>query len=259
LSIAIQLDQNVVLVTGALGSIASATVARMIEAGAYLILTDIKTPEQATEELGALSSVRESWEYWKMDVMNEAEVSSVVRSIFARNPRIDTCIGLAGGCGMHPFATTGGEEFTRIVTFNFLAQTYFTRAVLAEWVDRGIAGHLIYASSWVATNPWPDLSAYVSAKAALDAFAKCIALEYARYGIRVNSIAPGHVAGGSSLEVYNTDRHYREAVDRVIPLGRMVRLEAVADAFAWLASGLAADINGQVIRIDLGASIPKLC
>jgi NAD(P)-dependent dehydrogenase (short-subunit alcohol dehydrogenase family) len=257
-SIAVELNEKVVLVTGALGSIASKTVARMIEAGAYLILTDIKTPEQASDDLNVLDSVRGSWEYRKMDVVNEVEVSSVVRSIFAKHPRIDTCIGLAGGCGMHPFASTSSEEFMQIFAFNFLGQTYFTRAVLVEWVERGTAGHLIYASSWVATNPWPDLSAYVSAKAALDAFAKCIALEYARYGIRVNSIAPGHVAGGSSLEVYNTDKQYREAVDRVIPLGRMVRVEAVADAFAWLASGLAGDINGQVIRIDLGASIPKL-
>jgi NAD(P)-dependent dehydrogenase (short-subunit alcohol dehydrogenase family) len=257
-SIAIELDQKVVLVTGALGSIASMTVARMIEAGAYLILTDIKTPEQASVELGALDYVRQSWEYWKMDVVNEVEVSSVVRSIFGKNPRVDTCIGLAGGCGMHPFASTSKDDFMEIFTFNFLGQTYFTRAVLGEWVERGIAGHLIYASSWVATNPWPELSAYVSAKAALDAFAKCIALEYARYGIRVNSIAPGHVAAGSSLEVYKRDQQYREAVDRVIPLGRMVRVEAVADAFTWLTSSLASDINGQVIRIDLGASIPKL-
>jgi NAD(P)-dependent dehydrogenase (short-subunit alcohol dehydrogenase family) len=160
---------------------------------------------------------------------------------------------------MHPFATTSSEDFSQIFNFNFLGQVYFTRAVLREWVDRKIKGHMVYASSWVATNPWPDLSAYVSAKAALDAFSKCMALEYASFGIRLNSIAPGHVAAGSSLKVYETDKQYREAVDRVIPLGRMVRVEAVADAFLWLASNMADDINGQVIRIDLGASIPKLC
>jgi NAD(P)-dependent dehydrogenase (short-subunit alcohol dehydrogenase family) len=257
--IAIDLNKRAVLVTGALGSIALVTIARLVEAGAHLVLTDIKSPEEAASLLGTLGLPQDSCEYWKMDVTEEKEVSSVVSSIFKKNPHIDICLGLAGGCGMHPFATTSSEEFSQIFNFNFLGQVYFTRAVLREWVDRKIKGHMVYASSWVATNPWPDLSAYVSAKAALDAFSKCMALEYASFGIRLNSIAPGHVAAGSSLKVYETDKQYREAVDRVIPLGRMVRVEAVADAFLWLASNMADDINGQVIRIDLGASIPKLC
>ena len=257
--IAIDLSNRVVLVTGALGSIALVTIARMAEAGARLVLTDVKSPEEAACLLQGLSLPHDSYTYWKMDVTDESEVSSVVSSVFQKNTPIDTCLGLAGGCGKHPFGETDSKKFLDIFQLNFLGQVSFTRAVFREWTKRKIKGHLIYASSWVATNPWPDLSSYVSAKAALDAFAKCMALEYATYGIRLNSISPGHVAAGSSLKVYETDREYRDAVDRVIPLGRMVRVEAVADAFTWLASSMASDINGQVIRVDLGASIPKLC
>ncbi|HEX4022131.1 MAG TPA: SDR family oxidoreductase [Acidobacteriaceae bacterium] len=256
--IAIDLSKRVVLITGALGSIALVTIARMAEAGAHLLLTDIISSDKAAEILRTLNLPEGSYAYWKMDVTDEKEVCSVVSSIFQQNPHIDICLGLAGGCGMHPFARTSSDEFLQIFNLNYLSQVNVTRAVLQEWVDRKIKGHMIYASSWVATNPWPDLSSYVSAKAALDAFAKCMALEYATYDIRFNSISPGHVAAGSSLRVYETDQQYRDAVDRVIPLGRLVRVEAVADAFAWLASPMASDVNGQVIRIDLGASIPKL-
>lgn len=243
--------------TGALGSIALVTCARMAEAGARLFLTDIKSPEEAQEILRSVDRLK-SFPYRKMDVTRESEVRSAVAAAFAEYPWIDCCLGLAGGCGMHPFASTSSDEFFDIFQFNYLGQVHVTRAVLEAWVKAGTKGHMIYASSWVATNPWPDLSAYVSAKAALDAFAKCMALEYAHYDIRFNSVSPGHVAAGSSLKVYETDKQYRDAVDRVIPLGRLVKVEAVADAFTWLASPLASDINGQVIRIDLGASIPKL-
>jgi NAD(P)-dependent dehydrogenase (short-subunit alcohol dehydrogenase family) len=256
--ITIDLKERTVLVTGALGAIGLAVSARLAEGGATLVLTDIKSPETAAEALAPLHLMPGSYSYRTMDVTNEQEVQSVVSSVFEAQPNIDVCLGLAGGCGMHPFAKTCSSEFMQIFNFNYVGQVNVTRAVLRQWVNRRMKGHMIYASSWVATNPWPDLSSYVSAKAALDVFGKCMALEYASYGIRFNSISPGHVAAGSSLKVYEADKQYRDAVDRVIPLGRMVRVEAVADAFAWLASPMGSDVNGQVIRIDLGASIPKL-
>lgn len=256
--IAIDLKDKSILVTGGLGAIARVTVARLIEAGAFVFVTDILGEAEGQQALEREKLNPGRCEYRTMDVTSSKDVTGIVRSIFEKHPKIDVAIGLAGGCGLHPFATSSEETFAEILRVNFMGQTYFTRAVLQEWTQRGRPAHMIYASSWVGSNPWPDISAYVSAKAALDAFAKCMALEYAKYGIRFNAIAPGHVAAGSSLKVYQTNQQYREQVDRVIPLKRLVGVGAVADAFVWLASDLASDINGQIIRVDLGASIPKL-
>ena len=89
-------------------------------------------------------------------------------------------------------------------------------------------------------------------------FAKTLALENAERGIRFNLIAPGHVAAGSCLKVYETDEAYRKMANSVIPLKRLVRPEALADTYVWLCSSMASEINGQVIKVDLGASIPKV-
>lgn len=256
--IEINLEGKVILITGALGAIAEAVARRLSEAGAFLVLTDVLPEEAARERVRNWNLFTDSWDYSLMDVTEPEKVSAAIQAIFQKFPQTEAAIGLAGGCPMHPFSSTSIEEFERIFRYNFLGQTYFTRAVLSEWVKRNTAGQFIYTSSLVGSLPWPNLSSYTSAKAAVEMFAKCLALEYAEHHIRFNVVAPGHVATGSQLKIYHQDEPYRAMVHRVIPLQRMVRPEAIADAFLWLCSPLAEDVNGQVIKVDLGASIPKV-
>jgi NAD(P)-dependent dehydrogenase (short-subunit alcohol dehydrogenase family) len=256
--IEINLKGRAILITGALGAIAEAVGERLSEAGAFLVLTDVLAEDVARERVNGWKLAAGSWHYSLMDVTDPQKVSAAIKDIFGKFPHTDAAIGLAGGCPMHPFASTSLEEFERIFRYNFMGQTYFTRSVLSEWEKRNTAGQIVYTSSLVGSLPWPDLSAYTSAKAAVEMFAKCLALEYSERHIRFNVVAPGHVATGSQLKIYNEDEPYRAMVNRVIPLKRMVRPEAIADAFLWLCSALADDVNGQVIKVDLGASIPKV-
>jgi NAD(P)-dependent dehydrogenase (short-subunit alcohol dehydrogenase family) len=167
---------------------------------------------------------------------------------------MDTVLGHAGGCGLHPFAATSESDFERIFRFNFLAQVSLTRAVFAQWMKRKTWGHLIFTSSYVARVPHTKIPAYASAKAALENFARCMALEYASSGIRVNVISPGNVAAGSSLKVFEEDAAYREFVLRV-SLGQRNSPESIADAFVFLCSPLGAEINGQILSADYGGGI----
>ncbi len=236
----IDLSSRTILMTGARGAIAGFVVRRLKQAGATVIGTDIAKSD------------------YRMDVTKPDEVARVVRKIFAKYPGLDIALGHAGGCGLHPFATTSAREFDRIFGFNFHGQVYFARAVLAEWVKRKTKGHLIFTSSYVARVPHTRIPAYASAKAALENFMKCLALEYAGDGIRVNCISPGNVAAGSSLKVFEQDREYRDFVLRVSPLGRRNSPEAIANAFLYLCSSLGDELNGHVLRVDLGVSIPKI-
>jgi NAD(P)-dependent dehydrogenase (short-subunit alcohol dehydrogenase family) len=145
-------------------------------------------------------------------------------------------------------------EFERIFRFNFLAQVVLTRAVFAQWTRREIPGHIIFTSSYVARVPHTKIPAYASAKAALENFARCMALEYASSGIRVNVISPGNVAAGSSLKVFEEDASYREFVLRV-SLGQRNSPESIADAFLFLCSPLGTEINGQILNADYGSGI----
>jgi len=256
--ITIDLSQNTVLITGAMGAIAEHVIRRLGEAGAALVLTDVLDIASARQRLEEWKIPSPAWHYERMDVTKPNEVEFVVTSLIDRFPKIDICLGHAGGCALHPFATTSREDYNRILEFNFLGQTYVSRSLLRSWTRSKIAGHLIFTSSVAGPFPLEGLSAYSPAKAALEAFAKSIALEYASHGIRCNCIAPGIVAAGSALKIYNEDPNYRALADRLIPAGRLSPPEAVADAFLWLCSPLANEVNGTVIAVDGGMGIPKL-
>jgi len=252
--IKIDLSGKVILITGAMGAIAEHMVKRLHAAGATLILLDIKSGEEAGEMLREWHIPKESYEYHSVDLTDSRALAHVVDEAFERFPQTDTVLGHAGGCGLHPFETTSEAEFERIFRFNFFAQVFLTRTAFAQWVRRKIPGHLIFTSSYVARVPHTQIPAYASAKAALENFARCMALEYASAGIRVNVISPGNVAAGSSLKVFEEDAAYREFVLRV-SLGKRNSPESIADAFVFLCSPLAAEISGQVIGADYGSGI----
>jgi len=252
--ISIDLSGKAILITGALGAIAEHMVRRLAESGASLFLTDIKPEQQALGTLGDWKIPPSSYVYFPADITDSSQVDSVVRAAFEKFPGMDTVIGHAGGCRLHPFAYTSEADYDRIFRFNYFAQTYLARHVLARWTEGKIAGHLIFTSSYVARMPHTLIPSYSSAKAALENFARSLALEYALTGIRVNVVSPGNVAAGSSLKVFDEDPAYREFVLRV-SLGRRNTPESIADAFVFLCSPLAAEINGQVLSPDYGAGI----
>jgi NAD(P)-dependent dehydrogenase (short-subunit alcohol dehydrogenase family) len=252
--IQIDLSGKVIFITGAMGAIAEHMVKRLTAAGAKLVLVDVKPANEAQEALRKWRISDQKYVYHSCDITDSARLSRIVHESFERFPHMDTVLGHAGGCGLHPFATTSEAEFERIFRFNFLAQVYLSRAVFAQWVKRKIAGHLIFTSSYVARVPHTQIPAYASAKAALENFARCMALEYASSGIRVNVISPGNVAAGSSLKVFDEDPAYREFVLRV-SLGKRNSPESIADAFVFLCSPLAAEINGQILNADYGSGI----
>jgi NAD(P)-dependent dehydrogenase (short-subunit alcohol dehydrogenase family) len=250
----IDLSGKTILITGALGAIAEHMVKRLAATGAKLVLTDIKEAEQARRTLADWHIPPSSYFYFPADITDSSQVDALVNAAFDKFPAMDTVIGHAGGCGLHPFASTSEADYERIFRFNYFAQTYLARAVLAQWTRRSTAGHLIFTSSYVARMPHTQIPAYSSAKAALENFARSLALEYALTGVRVNVVSPGNVAAGSSLKVFDEDPAYREFVLRV-SLGRRNSPESIADAFVFLCSPLAAEINGQILSPDYGAGI----
>jgi NAD(P)-dependent dehydrogenase (short-subunit alcohol dehydrogenase family) len=257
--IGIDLTDRTILITGGLGAIAAAVVRRLSDAGAFLAITDLADDAWGAARCVEFGAKAGRHLYRRMDVTDEREVERVFADIFAARPALDIALGLAGaGCGIHPFAATSSEEFERIFRLNYFGQVHLARAILKRWTAASTRGHLIFTTSLVASLPWPEFSAYNSAKAAVEMLGKTLALEYAPHGIRINAVAPGHVATGASMAIYDTDDAYRAMVQRVIPMQQLIPADAIADAFLWLCSPLASAINGQVIKVDFGESLPKV-
>lgn len=244
----IDLSDKAILLTGAMGAVAEYMVRRLTEAGTFLLLTDAK------QNLQDWRIPESSHLYLPADIIHADEVEVLVSSAFEKFPRIDIALGHAGGCRLHPFGDASEAEFEPIFRFNFFGQTHLARSVLARWIDRKIAGHLIFTSSYVARVPHTLIPAYSSAEATLENFARSLALESALSGIRINVVSPGNVAAGSSLKVFEADPAYREFVLRV-SLGKRNSPKSIADAFVSLCSPLANEANGQILSPDYGARI----
>lgn len=252
----IDLKANTILITGGLGAIAEYVLKALAAAGATLVVTDRQTEAVARPILDAWGLGDHT--YLPLDVTDPGSVERGVADAFARHPGIDIVLGHAGGTGIYPFETGDREQFDQLVTFNFLGQTWLAREVLRQWRATGCAGHLIFTSSYVARLPMVGISAYTASKAALEMFARNLALEAALHGIRVNCVSPGNVAVGSSLAVYESDPVYRAWVDRVSPLGKRNSPQAIANAFLYLCSPLADVLDGHVLQVDAGVGLPKL-
>src|ERR1700693_2293892 len=134
--IQIDLFGKVILLTDAMGAIAEHMVKRLNAAGATLVLIDLKPVTEAHETLQKWKIPGESYVYHSLDITESAALTRVVDESFDRFPSMDTVLGHAGGCGLHPFTTTSESEFERIFRFNFLAQVSLTRAVFTQWLKR---------------------------------------------------------------------------------------------------------------------------
>src|SRR6516225_411745 len=158
--VTIDLSGKAILITGALGAIAEQMVRRLSAAGATLALTDIKPEAEAKRVLHEWQIPPSTNVYFAADLTDSNQVDAVVNAAFERYPSLDIVLGHAGGCGLHPFATTSQADYERVFRFNFFAQTYLARAVLTKWMERKIPGHLIFTSSYVARMPHTQISSY---------------------------------------------------------------------------------------------------
>lgn len=258
---------KIALVTGGAGGIGAATAARLLREGACVMLAD--------RDGDAVEQVREGFadkfgkdvvRAVRCDVTDEAEVTAALSACAREFGGLDIVVANAGIASSAAIEDTTTELWAR--NFDVLAQGYFLTAkhawpLLKRMKDQG-GTSVVFIGSKNAVAAAKNAGAYASAKAAANHLARCLALEGADFGIRVNIVNPDAVIRGSRIwdgdwrkeragahgidAGKELEEHYRQRS----MLKRDVLPEDIAEATYWLAGSASAKSTGNMINVDAG-------
>ncbi|HET8882795.1 MAG TPA: bifunctional rhamnulose-1-phosphate aldolase/short-chain dehydrogenase, partial [Solimonas sp.] len=254
---------RIALITGGAGGIGAATTARLLREGACVMLAD--RDAAALEQMHAGFASRFGRDVVRAavcDVTDEQQVADAFAACAREFGGLDILVANAGLASSAPVEETSVELWRR--NYGVLAEGYFLAARAAFPLLKGLGGSIVFIGSKNALSATPNASAYASAKAAAVHLARCLALEGAASGIRVNVVNPDAVIRGSRIwdgewrqaraQAYGVDagaaleQHYRE---RSV-LKRDVLPEDIAEAVLFLAGDASAKSTGNIINVDAG-------
>lgn len=255
---------RVALVTGGAGGIGAATAERFLREGACVMLADIDAEAlAATVENLSTRYGKDVLRGVPMNVTSEAQVGDAYAAMGVEFGGIDILVSNAGIASSAPIEETSLALWNR--NMDILSTGYFlvSREAFRMMRVQGIGGSVVFVASKNGLAASPNASAYCTAKAAEIHLARCLALEGAEAGIRVNVVNPDAVLRGSKIwegewldqraSTYGTDKQGLEEMYRQRSLlKRSVLPEDIAEGVYFFAADLSAKSTGNILNVDAG-------
>lgn len=250
-----RLEKKVAIITGAARGIGLATARRFAQEGALLALGDIDeaavhAAADLLQETRTQAAPEDSLRVFsrRLDVTSRESVEAFVAGTKETFGRIDILVNNAGITSDAQLTKLTDEQWQKVIDVNLKGVFLCTQAVAQVMISQG-RGAIVSASSVVGLYGNFGQTNYVATKAGVIGMTKVWARELGRKGIRVNAIAPGFI---ETEMVHSVPEKVIGHLLEHTPLGRMGRLEEVANAYLFLSSDESSYINGQVLSVDGG-------
>mgnify|MGYP001342881942 CR=1 FL=1 len=241
------LDNKIVLVTGASRGIGQAIALTLGAAGATVIGT-------ATSENGAdaitsiLKDNKINGQGMELNVANNNQIKDVMDKIVEKYGSVDILINNAGITRDNLLMRMKEDEWDDIMNTNLASVYKMSKSVLRGMMKKK-AGRIISISSVVGAMGNAGQTNYAAAKAGIMGFTKSLAREVGARGITVNAVAPGFIKTDMTDSL---PEEQREALSKQIPMGRLGTTEEIAGTVLFLASDAGAYITAQTIHVNGG-------
>jgi 3-oxoacyl-[acyl-carrier protein] reductase len=249
------LQDRVVVVAGAAGGGIGTTVARMVaEAGATVIAVS-RGKDNLDNHIAPLADRGLPIVPVAADVATEDGVAANTEEETTADGDLHGLVNVAGGAAPEtwmPSTRVNRSDWRDLFTRNLETAFFMSQAVAAELKSRNRPGSIVSISSISGMNTAPFHIAYGTAKAAIAAMTRTMAVELALDEIRVNAVAPGVTATPASLTYVDDDP---ERDRKAIAMGRRGRPEEIAGAILFLLSDLSSYITGQTLLVDGGLDL----
>ena len=240
------LENKAAIVTGGTRGIGRAIVFDLIQNGAKVLFTYLKSDESAGIMLDEIRELKGEAEAIKADVRLYDEAKKAVEETINKFGRVDILVNNAGIIKDKSLMMMEPSEWLDVINTNLTGYFNMAKASIVTMMKQK-SGVILNISSIAGVVGMPRQINYSSAKAGELGLTKSLAKEVASYGIRVNAVAPGFIDTDMTRDLKQKDEFIKR-----IPLGRFGRPEEVAKVVTFLASEKSCYITGQVLKVDGG-------
>ncbi len=246
----ISVKNKTALITGAGKGIGRACAIALAEAGANLIIIS-RTEKDLLNVQKIINKLNKKCIYYVCDVTNLSEI----KSIFTKISKLDILVNNAGTNRPEFFTKIKRKDMSEVVDLNIKASfdiaQLATKVMLKSKNRKSVGGSIINISSQLGKVGAPLRSVYNMTKFGIEGLTKGMALDLAKYNIRVNSVCPTFVET-PMIKNFFKDKKFKKAMIDNIPLGRLATDSDIATAVVYLASNASSMITGASLVIDGG-------
>lgn len=251
-----RLQNKIALITGAARGIGRGIALKFAQEGALVGVLDINQREcqRVVDEIGAAGGRGLAL---TANITAEDEVARAVAQLRDAFGPINVLVNNAAVMPAGRLHETPSAEFDRCIAVNLRGAYLVSRAVIPQMIELR-QGSIIHMASVTGVIGLPGLAVYSATKGALIALARAMSTDYARLGIRVNTVSPGTIDSPmlhDFIAAQSAPEYYRRAFDEMHPIGRVGTIDEVANVFLFLASDESSFVTGANYQVDGGISV----
>ncbi|WP_080872561.1 SDR family NAD(P)-dependent oxidoreductase [Oceanobacillus timonensis] len=238
------------LIVGGSSGIGRETAITFAEAGADVIVADINE-ENAKSVYHEMTKLGIKSKVLKVDVADASSVEQMINDLLSSFDSIDILVNSAGINSRVPAENLSEEDWDNVIDIN-LKGTFLCCKCVAKIMMKQKEGNIINLASMsgMIVNKDRTISAYCSSKGGVIMLTKSLAVEWAKYNIRVNALAPGYVM--TPINPWMRDRQINKPTIDLIPMQRFAEPSEISATALFLASGASSYMTGSVLTVDGG-------
>jgi NAD(P)-dependent dehydrogenase (short-subunit alcohol dehydrogenase family) len=250
-----QLQSKVALITGAGSGIGQATALLFAAEGAKVAVADVDSA-RCEDTVRSIKANGGDALALKVDATNSSQVEAAVAKVILEYGRIDILFNNVGIVLIRELAETTEDEWDTMMRTNLKSAFLFSKYTLPHMRRQG-GGAIVNTGSELGLVGTPNYAAYCASKGAIVLLTKALALECAKWNVRVNCICPGSTQTrmlDTELAHYDDKKAIMKSITDNIPIGRVAKPKEIAQAVLYMASDASSYMTGAVLSVDGGTT-----